>query len=57
MAALRLLERLIALAHGFAALDTGGFLTGFRLAEEEVATRATQAAAALIRSGQSRDGP
>jgi hypothetical protein len=49
--ALRLLEQVIALAHGYTALDTGGFLTSARVSDDDVAARATQAAAALARGG------
>jgi AcrR family transcriptional regulator len=51
--ALRLLEQIIALAHGYAALDTDGFVTGARLPDVDVATRATNGAAALLRAGAS----
>jgi hypothetical protein len=51
--ALQLLEQIIALAHGYAALDTDGFVTGARLPDVDVATRATDGAAALLRAGAS----
>jgi AcrR family transcriptional regulator len=51
--ALRLLEQIIAIAHGYTALDTDGFLTGARLPDDDVATRATNGAAALLRAGAS----
>jgi AcrR family transcriptional regulator len=47
--ALRLLEQLITLAHGFATLDTGEFLARARVSDDDVATRATRAATALLR--------
>jgi AcrR family transcriptional regulator len=47
--ALRLVEQVIALAHGYAALDPGDFLTSVQLFDDDVATRATRAAAALVR--------
>ncbi|MGQ4434717.1 WHG domain-containing protein [Streptomyces sp. SAS_260] len=47
--ALLLLEQLFVLAHGYVTLDTEGFLTRSRLSPEDVATRATHAAAALLR--------
>jgi AcrR family transcriptional regulator len=47
--ALQLVEQVIALAHGYAALDTGGFLSSARLSDDDVAARATRAAAALVR--------
>lgn len=47
--ALLLLEQLFVLAHGYVTLDTEGFLTRSRLSPEDVATRATRAAAALLR--------
>jgi AcrR family transcriptional regulator len=46
---LRLLEQIIVLAHGYTALDTGGFLTGARPSTEDVAARATHGAATLLR--------
>jgi AcrR family transcriptional regulator len=49
--ALRLLEQVSALAHGYATLDTDGFLSGARLPVGDVAARATRAAAALARGG------
>lgn len=51
--ALRLLEQIIAMAHGYAALDTDSFLTSARLSDDDVATRATNGAAALLRAGAS----
>ncbi|MFI6122513.1 TetR/AcrR family transcriptional regulator [Streptomyces sp. NPDC051064] len=47
--ALLLLEQLFALAHGYVTLDTEEFLTRSRLSPEDVATRATRAATALLR--------
>jgi AcrR family transcriptional regulator len=47
--ALPLLEQLFVLAHGYVTLDTDGFLTRSRLSSEDVATRATRAAKALLR--------
>jgi AcrR family transcriptional regulator len=47
--ALRLLDQVISLAHGYATLDSDGFLSGTRLPDDDVATRATRAATALIR--------
>jgi AcrR family transcriptional regulator len=49
LGALQLLEQVISLAHGYTTLDTDGFLTEARLFGGDVATRATTAAAALIR--------
>lgn len=49
--ALQLVEQVIALAHGYAALDTGGFLSSARLSDDDVAARATRGAAALVRGG------
>jgi AcrR family transcriptional regulator len=51
--ALRLLEQIIAIAHGHAVLDTDGFLTTARLPGDDVATRATNGAAALLRASAS----
>lgn len=48
--ALRLLEQIITMAHGYTALDTDGFLSGARLSGDDVATRATEGAAALLRA-------
>lgn len=48
--ALRLLEQIITIAHGYTALDTDGFLSGARLSPDDVATRATEGAAALLRA-------
>lgn len=47
---LRLLEQIIAMAHGYTALDTDGFLSSARLSRDDVATRATEGAAALLRA-------
>ncbi|MGW5732904.1 MULTISPECIES: TetR/AcrR family transcriptional regulator [Streptomyces] len=47
--ALLLLEQLVVLAHGYAILDTEDFLTRSRLSPQDVATRATRAATALLR--------
>ncbi|WP_327365091.1 TetR/AcrR family transcriptional regulator [Streptomyces sp. NBC_01217] len=47
--ALLLLEQLFVLAHGYVTLDTEDFLTCSRLSPEDVATRATRAATALLR--------
>ncbi|MDT7661553.1 MAG: hypothetical protein QOD04_1109 [Pseudonocardiales bacterium] len=49
--ALRLLEQVSALAHGYATLDTDGFLSDARPSDGDVATRATRAAAGLVRGG------
>jgi AcrR family transcriptional regulator len=49
LAALQLLEQVISLAHGYTTLDADGFLTDARLFGGDAATRATTAAAALIR--------
>lgn len=46
--ALRLLEQVIALAHGYGTLDADGFLTADRVTDEPTATRARRAARALI---------
>jgi AcrR family transcriptional regulator len=51
--ALALVEQVIGLAHGYATLDTDGFLTGARVFDGDAASRATTAAAALIRGGHS----
>jgi AcrR family transcriptional regulator len=48
--ALRLLEQIIAIAHGYTALDTDGFLSDARPSRDDVATRATEGAAALLRA-------
>jgi AcrR family transcriptional regulator len=48
--ALQLLDQVIALAHGYATLDTGGFLSNARLPGSDVAARATRAAVVLVRS-------
>ncbi len=50
--ALGLLEQIIAIAHGYAALDTDGFVTSARVSDDDVATRATNGAAALIRASR-----
>jgi AcrR family transcriptional regulator len=47
--ALQLVEQVIALAHGYASLDTGGFLSSARLTDDDVAARATRAAVTLVR--------
>jgi AcrR family transcriptional regulator len=47
---LRLLEQIIAIAHGYTALDTDGFLSAARPSGDDVATRATDGAAALLRA-------
>lgn len=47
--ALLLLEQLFCLAHGYITLDAEDFLTCSRLSPEDVATRATRAATALLR--------
>ncbi|NED10622.1 TetR/AcrR family transcriptional regulator [Streptomyces sp. SID9124] len=47
--ALLLLEQLFTLAHGYITLDTENFLTLSRLSPEDVPTRATRAATALLR--------
>jgi AcrR family transcriptional regulator len=47
--ALRLLEQVSVLAHGYATLDTDGFLSGARPSDGDVADRATRAAAGLAR--------
>jgi AcrR family transcriptional regulator len=49
--ALRLLEQVSALAHGYATLDTDGFLSDARPSDGDVAARATRAAAGLVRGG------
>ncbi|WP_445188887.1 TetR/AcrR family transcriptional regulator [Pseudonocardia sp. Cha107L01] len=49
--ALQLLEQVSALAHGYATLDTDGFLSDARPSDGDVATRATRAAAGLVRGG------
>lgn len=51
--ALRLLEQIIALSHGYAALDTDGFVTTARPSGDDVATRAANGAAALVRASTS----
>jgi AcrR family transcriptional regulator len=51
--ALRLLDQIIAIAHGYAALDTDGFVTTARLPDDDIATRATNGAAALLRASAS----
>jgi AcrR family transcriptional regulator len=55
--ALQLLEQVIALAHGYATLNTGGFLTSARLSDDDVTARATRAAAALVRGGSPSSQP
>ncbi|WP_409239739.1 TetR/AcrR family transcriptional regulator [Streptomyces sp. PA5.6] len=47
--ALLLLEQLFVLAHGYVTLDTEGLLTRSRVSSEDIATRATRAATALLR--------
>lgn len=47
--ALLLLEQLFSLAHGYITLDAEDFLTYSHLSPEDVATRATHAATALLR--------
>lgn len=54
--ALRLIEQIIALAHGYAALDGGDFLISARVFDDDVAVRATRAAAALLRGTTSGPG-
>jgi hypothetical protein len=49
--ALRLLEQVSALAHGYATLDTDGFLSDARPSDGDVAARATRAAEGLVRGG------
>ncbi|MFI6025310.1 TetR/AcrR family transcriptional regulator [Amycolatopsis magusensis] len=51
--ALRSIEQIIALAHGYVTLDTGDFLTGARVSEEDVVTRATRAVTTLLRGSLS----
>jgi AcrR family transcriptional regulator len=46
--ALRLLEQVIALAHGYGTLDADGFLTADRVTDESTAARARRAARALL---------
>ncbi|MDT7772645.1 MAG: hypothetical protein QOC67_1569, partial [Pseudonocardiales bacterium] len=46
-----LLEQVSALAHGYATLDTDGFLSDARPSDGDVAARATRAAAGLVRGG------
>jgi AcrR family transcriptional regulator len=45
---LRLVEQLVALAHGYATLDRDGFLTADRVTDDDTPTRAARAARALI---------
>ncbi|MHC1560370.1 TetR/AcrR family transcriptional regulator [Actinomycetospora sp. C-140] len=45
--ALRLVEQVVALAHGYATLDRDGFLSADRVTDEDTPTRATRAARAL----------
>ncbi|MZD05973.1 TetR family transcriptional regulator [Streptomyces sp. SID5785] len=47
--ALLVLEQLFVLAHGYVTLDAEDFLTGARHTGEDIATRATRAATALLR--------
>lgn len=46
--ALRLVEHVVALAHGYGILDADGFLTADRVTDESTAARARRAALALI---------
>ncbi|MCD2195447.1 TetR/AcrR family transcriptional regulator [Actinomycetospora endophytica] len=46
--ALRLVEQVVVLAHGYATLDADGFLSSDRVTDEPTAVRARRAAAALI---------
>jgi hypothetical protein len=55
--ALQLLEQVIALAHGYATLNTGGFLTSARLSGDDVTARATRAVAALVHGGPPSSQP
>lgn len=45
--ALRLVEQVVALAHGYATMDRDGFLTGDRVTDDDTPTRAARAAYAL----------
>jgi AcrR family transcriptional regulator len=46
--ALRLVEQVVVLAHGYATLDAGGFLSADRVTDDPTAERARRAAAVLI---------
>lgn len=46
--ALRLVEQVVALAHGYATLDVDGFLATDRITDEPTCVRAARAAAALV---------